>query len=269
MFKVRLISGIILMAITIAVIILGGNVLFGVLLAISLIGLMELYKIVKINTALPGLLGYIAAVVYYFLLYTHHTQHNMILFICLLMLLMFTYVIRFPKYTTEQIAIAFLGFFYVSVMLSYIYQIRDLEDGALIIWLVFIGSWGSDTCAYCVGMLFGKHKVTPLLSPKKSVEGCIGGVVGAALIGLIYALFIKNSFREISNPLTVIPVIAAVASIISQLGDLAASAIKRNHDIKDYGKLIPGHGGILDRFDSIIFTAPMVYYLALIIKYYF
>jgi phosphatidate cytidylyltransferase len=268
MFKVRLISGVILMAITIAVIVLGGNVLFGVLLAISLIGLMELYKIVKINTALPGILGYIAAVVYYFLIYNNHTQHNMFLFITFLMLLMFTYVIGFPKYTTEQIAIAFLGFFYVSVMLSYIYQIRNLEDGALIIWLVFIGSWGSDTCAYCIGMLFGKHKVTPVLSPKKSLEGCIAGVVGAALIGFIYAMCVKNNLREIENPLPVITIIAAVSSIISQLGDLAASAIKRNHDIKDYGKLIPGHGGILDRFDSIIFTAPMVYYLALILKYY-
>jgi phosphatidate cytidylyltransferase len=168
------------MAITIVVIVLGGNVLFGVLLMISLIGMMELYKIVKINKALPGVLGYLTAIAFYFLIYFNQMQHQMLLFIIFLMMLMFTYVIRFPKYSTEQIAIVFLGLFYVSIMLSYIYQIRIQEDGALIIWMVFIGAWGSDTCAYCIGILFGKHKVTPKLSPKKSLEGCIAGVVGAA-----------------------------------------------------------------------------------------
>jgi len=192
----------------------------------------------------------------------------MLLFVAFLTLLMFVYVIRFPKYTIEQIAIAFLALFYVGVMLSYIYQIRNLEDGALIIWLVFIGSWGSDTCAYCIGMLFGKHKVTPKLSPKKSLEGCIAGVVGAALIAFIYATCIKGQLSDLSNPQLILPIIAAASSVISQMGDLAASAIKRNHNIKDYGRLIPGHGGILDRFDSIIVTAPIVYYLALFLKYY-
>lgn len=268
MFKTRLISGIILMAITITVMLLGGNVLFGVLLVVSLIGMMELYKIAGINKELPGILGYITAVTFYFLIYLNKTQHNMLLFIAFLMLLLFTYVIRFPKYTIEQIAIAFFALFYVGVMLSYIYQIRGLEDGALIIWLVFIGSWGSDTCAYCIGMLFGKHKVTPKLSPKKSLEGCIAGVVGAALIAFIYAICIKGQLRELSNPQLILPIIAAASSVLSQMGDLAASAIKRNHNIKDYSNLIPGHGGILDRFDSIIVTAPIVYYLALILKYY-
>jgi len=192
----------------------------------------------------------------------------MLLFVAFLTLLMFVYVIRFPKYTIEQIAIAFLALFYVGVMLSYIYQIRNLEDGALIIWLVFIGSWGSDTCAYCIGMLFGKHKVTPKLSPKKSLEGCIAGVVGAALIAFIYATCIKGQLSDLTNPQLILPIIAAASSVISQMGDLAASAIKRNHNIKDYGRLIPGHGGILDRFDSIIVTAPIVYYLALFLKYY-
>lgn len=268
MFKVRLLSGAVLMAITITVMILGGNVLFGVSLAVSLIGMMELYKIVKIHNKLPGILGYIAAIVFYFLIYLNQTQHNLLLFIIFLMLLMFTYVISFPKYTSEQITMAYFALFYVSVMLSYIYQIRILEDGALIVWLVIIGSWGSDTCAYCIGMLFGKHKITPKLSPKKSLEGCIAGVAGSALIAFIYATVIKSQLKEIENPQLVLTIIGAASSIISQFGDLAASAIKRNHAIKDYGRLIPGHGGILDRFDSIIFTAPIIYYLAVLLKYY-
>jgi phosphatidate cytidylyltransferase len=115
-------------------------------------------------------------------------------------------------------------------------------------------------------MLFGKHKIAPKLSPKKSLEGCIGGVVGAALLGVIYAAITKNRMIGIDNPYILFATIGAASSVISQIGDLAASAIKRNHEIKDYGTLIPGHGGILDRFDSIIFTAPIVYYLAVFLK---
>ena len=266
MFRTRLISGIILLAIAIGVIVLGGDLLFATLLVISLIGTMELSRIVKVNKALPGVLAYLCTVVFYLLLYFELEQFQLMLFIVYLMLLMATYVFAFPKYSTEQIAVPFLGLFYVSIMLSYIYQVRILEDGALIVWLIFIGAWGSDTCAYCVGVLFGKHKIAPVLSPKKSLEGCIGGVVGAAAIGAIYALITKDYITEVSNPILAFAVIGAASSVISQIGDLAASAIKRNHDIKDYGKLIPGHGGILDRFDSIIFTAPIVYYLSVLLR---
>lgn len=262
MFRTRLLSGIILMVIAITVVVLGGNVLFAVILAISMIGLNELYKIVRVNNTLPGVMGYLGAFAYYMLLYFDLSEHQLMLFIIFLMLLMSVYVFGFPKYSTEQIAVAFLGLFYVSIMLSYIYQVRRLEDGAWIVWLIFIGAWGSDTCAYAVGMLFGKHKFAPKLSPKKTIEGCIGGVAGAALIGFLYATAIHSQITNMMNPQLVFAVIGAASSIISQIGDLAASAIKRNHNIKDYGTLIPGHGGILDRFDSIIFTAPIVYYLA-------
>jgi len=262
MFRTRLVSGVVLLAIAITLVVLGREFLFGALLIISLIGMMELYRIVKVNKAFPGILGYAAAIAFYFLLYFKLEQFQLMLFIFFLMLLMFAYVFSFPKYQTEQIAVIFLGLFYVSIMLSYIYQVRMLEDGALIVWLIFIGAWGSDTCAYMVGILIGKHKIAPKLSPKKSLEGCIGGVVGAAMIGAIYAAIVQKYLSDIVNPILVFAIIGAASSVISQVGDLAASAIKRNHDIKDYGNLIPGHGGVLDRFDSIIFTAPIVYYLA-------
>ena len=135
-------------------------------------------------------------------------------------------------------------------MLSCIYETRSLEGGKYLVWLIFLCSWGCDTCAYCVGMLFGKHKMAPVLSPKKSIEGAVGGVLGAALLGAIYAAA-TGAYNP--NP--------AHTPLISMVGDLAASAIKRNFEIKDYGKLIPGHGGILDRFDSVIFTAPIIFYL--------
>ncbi|MBP1755457.1 MAG: putative rane protein [Firmicutes bacterium] len=262
MFRTRLISGIILLAITIAVVVLGGNVLFGVLLVLSMIGLYELYKIVNVHRSFPGILGYAAGLIFYTLIYQGLAGYQMMLFIFFLMLLMFAYVFGFPKYSTEQITVVFFGLFYVSIMLSYIYQVRILEDGAWLVWLIFIGAWGSDTCAYAVGMLIGKHKFAPKLSPKKTLEGCVGGVVGAALIGFLYATLTRNQITGIQNPQLIFAIIGAASSIISQIGDLAASAIKRNHNIKDYGNLIPGHGGILDRFDSIIFTAPIVFYLA-------
>ena len=132
-----------------------------------------------------------------------------------------------------------------------------LGDGAVAVWLIFLSSWGCDTCAYCVGMLLGKHKMAPKLSPKKSVEGGIGGIVGAALLGAIFALAANKITGAGVNP-GQYAIICGVGGMISQIGDLAASAIKRNHNIKDYGKLIPGHGGILDRFDSVIFTAPII-----------
>lgn len=264
MFRTRLISGIILLAITIAVVVLGGDILFAVLFLISFIGMTELYRIVKIDRAFPGILGYMAGITFYLLLYFDLGQYQMILFISYLILLMFAYVFGFPRFTTEQISVAFFGLFYVGIMLSYIYQVRMLEDGGLIVWLIFIGAWGSDTCAYLVGILIGKHKVAPKLSPKKSIEGCIGGVVGAALIGVVYATLIQSRMTETASLQLVFALIGAASSVLSQIGDLAASAIKRNHDIKDYGTLIPGHGGVLDRFDSIIFTAPVVYYLAVL-----
>lgn len=262
MFKTRLISGIILMAIAITVVVLGNNILFGTVLVVSLIGMSELYRILKIEKDVLGIMGYVAALIYYSLIYFEQDKYLTLFFISFLLLLMMTYVILYPRYRIEQVMVAFFGLFYVAVMLSYLYRVRILEDGAVLIWLIFIGSWGSDTCAYCVGMLLGKHKVFPKLSPKKSLEGCIGGIVGAGLIGFIYALAVGSKITEIDNPRLIFTIIGAASSVISQIGDLAASAIKRNYNIKDYGKLIPGHGGILDRFDSMIFTAPIVYYLA-------
>ena len=262
MFKTRLISGIMLLAIAITFITLGENVLFGAVLVISLVGMTELYKIVKVERSLLGIIGYLVAIGYNILIYFSLDDYLQLLFIGFLLILMVVYVIAYPLYRIEQVMTVFFGLFYVAIMLSYIYRVAALEDGAILVWLIFIGAWGSDTCAYAVGILLGKHKMAPRLSPKKSVEGCVGGVIGAALIGYIYALILGDKIVGLINPRVLFAIIGASSSVISQIGDLAASAIKRNYNIKDYGKLIPGHGGILDRFDSIIFTAPIVYYLA-------
>ncbi|MCD8105918.1 MAG: phosphatidate cytidylyltransferase [Lachnospiraceae bacterium] len=267
MFRTRLISGIVLVVIALVVIIAGGPVLAATLLVISLIGMNELYRALKIEGGRGisplALSGYLGCVFYYLLVFLDVHAYTMTVLLAVLILLMAVYVFSFPRYRSEQVTGAFFGFVYVAVMLSCIYELRAMTDGAFLVWLIFLASWGSDTCAYCVGVLIGKHRMTPRLSPKKSVEGAIGGVVGAALLGMIYACAISGqiSVGGIRGVL-LIAVICAVGALISMVGDLAASAIKRNHDIKDYGTLIPGHGGILDRFDSVIFVAPVIYYLA-------
>ncbi len=264
MFKTRLLSGILLVIIALVTIIAGGDVLFATILAISLIGMTEIYKVLDIHKKLLGAVGYVAAVAYFALLRFGFTQWTVMLAIAFLIALMAVYVFTYPKYRSEHITLAFFGLFYVAFMLSYVYQIRMLEQGAFLVWLVFFCSWGCDTSAYCVGVTLGKHKLAPVLSPKKSVEGAVGGVVGAALLGMLYAVLI-NKFAGAQANVLLYAAICAVGAVISQIGDLAASAIKRNHDIKDYGKLIPGHGGILDRFDSVIITAPIIYYMAVIL----
>ena len=239
MFKTRLISGIVLVIIALATIISGSWILFFTLLAVSLIGMRELYKVMKVSdehVTVLELVGYLGAVLYYIAMKADFGNYGTMAIIISMILILFVYVFGYPKYHAEQVMAAFFGVVYVAVMLSFIYLTRSLPDGKFLVWLIFLCSWGCDTCAYCVGMLIGKHKMAPVLSPKKSIEGAVGGVAGAALLGVIYAAATQ--------------------------GKMAESAIKRNQNIKDYGKLIPGHGGILDRFDSVIITAPVIYYLA-------
>ena len=258
MFRARLISGIILVVLALAVIITGGPVLASVLAVISVIGMNELYRAVNVedgNVSPLALVGYLGCIVYYILVFFNLTAYTMTVLIAFMILFMAVYVFTYPRYHINQVTAGFFGIVYVAVMLSCIYQLRVMEDGKQLVWLIFLASWGCDTCAYCVGMLIGKHKMSPKLSPKKSVEGAVGGVAGAALLGAVYAY-------AVSGDMLVFAVICAVGGLISMVGDLAASAIKRNYEIKDYGKLIPGHGGILDRFDSVIFIAPVIYYLA-------
>ena len=270
MFKTRLLSGILLVIIALITLITGGDVLFFTVMAISLVGMGELYKVFQIDKKPLGTCGYLFAIGYYVLLYMKPMLSGealnwfMMLFLGYIICLMAIMVFAYPNYKPEQVLAALFGLFYVAVMLSYIYQIRILQGGVFTVWLAFVCSWGCDTCAYCVGVLFGKHKMAPVLSPKKSVEGGIGGVAGAALIGVLYALAI-NHWGAAGVSVAEFAIIGAVGGAISQIGDLAASAIKRQYAIKDYGKLIPGHGGILDRFDSVIFTAPIIYYLAILL----
>ena len=259
MFKTRLISGIVLVAAAVATIHAGGAVLAGTLMALSVIGLGELYRAFGYSTKdLLSVAGFTASALWYVLIYFPTRPFHMLYLIGTLAVMMSIYVLTYPRYDADRVAASVFGILYVPVMLSCIFLTRMLEHGKVTVWLIFLSAWGADTCAYCVGMLIGKHKMAPVLSPKKSVEGAVGGVVGATLLGALYAVIFHERVPEYA-------LICFFGSLLSMIGDLAASAIERNKGIKDYGTLIPGHGGVLDRFDSILFTAPVIYFLSFVL----
>ncbi|MCR5222978.1 MAG: phosphatidate cytidylyltransferase [Lachnospiraceae bacterium] len=262
---VRIISGTFLLIAAIFFLLFGGLPLLLILLFCSEVGLFEFYRATKV---LPegkifsplSVTGYLLTGVFYvFLFWKNDTEHMLFIAVSLIVITMMIYVFTFPKYHADQIAYCIFGFLYVPLMLSFVYRVRALEHGIFTVWLIFLASWVCDTCAYLTGMAIGKHKLAPVLSPKKSIEGAIGGILGSVLAGFLYSYFVLE--KQMPGTLIGILIVCAVGAVVSQTGDLAASAIKRNHEIKDYGHLIPGHGGILDRFDSVIFTAPMIYFL--------
>ena len=267
-FFERLISGIILVIIALVTIIAGGDVLLITVGIVSLVGLFEINRVFGIENSAPGIAGYVVTIAYYCLIRSGKDGYIFPLLVLFVMILMAIYVFQFPKLKTECVAEAVFGVIYVVAMMSFVYFVRMGVSGAYNVWLIFLCSWGSDTCAYVFGVAFGKHKMSPVLSPKKTVEGAIGGIMGAALLGFIYAFVLRDKIDAAINPTIAYPIICGAGSLIAMTGDLAASAIKRNHEIKDYGKLIPGHGGIMDRFDSVIFVAPVIWGLLKVMRHF-
>ena len=260
---IRVRSGAILTLIAFATIIPGGIPLLLINALISFIGIFELLRIANAHKTALAAVSYATVAAMYTMVYLDRKDLLIPLIMICLIVLFACMVIFYPKYSANQVFMAFTSLIYVGLGLSYLYQTRmQAPNGSFIVWLIFICAWISDSGAYLTGIAIGKHKAFPKLSPKKSVEGCIGGIASSILIGLVYKLILDLGFeiRLISYPGLI--VICGVGAVISQAGDLAASAIKRNFEIKDYGHLIPGHGGIMDRFDSMIFVAPLVYYLA-------
>lgn len=274
----RIAGGFAVAVLAIAALLAGGICLAAILLLISCIAYRELCRAtgVSAESRVPGLLeyaGYVGIILYYLLIWQHGSGlgpiagESMALFLFMLligelMLMMAVYVLTFPRYRSEQVTAAFFCMIYGPVMLSFIYLTESLQYGAYIVWMIFISSWVCDTCAYFTGVTWGKHRMAPVLSPKKSVEGAIGGVAGSALAGIAFSFFLVEKVIPDQSVTWAFAVIGGIGAVISQIGDLAASAIKRNHEIKDYGTCIPGHGGIMDRFDSVIFTAPVIYFMA-------
>lgn len=259
--KQRVISGAILAAVLIPVLLLGGYITSVSLAIVSLIGIFELLRVFKLEKSLPAIVSYIACILYYLNLAILDGVYSYIIIIGLFIALLICVVLKYPGIKTGEIALAYFSFIYAGILLSFVYNIRILNEGIYLVWMIFIASWICDTCAYFSGVFLGKHKAFPVLSPKKTWEGCAGGIIGSVLVSLIYAVIFNDNISVFNNIYIALPVITVVSAVISMFGDLAASAIKREYGIKDYSNLIPGHGGIMDRFDSVIFVAPVVYFM--------
>lgn len=273
MFKTRVISGAVLIALIAIMNFTGGPVMGCILFLIAVQGLFEFYRAVGVykegdgeKHCIPEIIGYIGTAVYFLAAVIIHSNSllKLLLILCVVFMAMLAaYVFTFPKYEGTLVMKAFFGFVYVPVMLCFIYLTRSMPCGEYLVWLIYISSWICDTCAYITGTKLGKRKLAPVLSPHKSVEGAVGGIVGTVIISVIFSFpFMKAYDLKSAGNLLVFILLGIVGGVVSQIGDLTASAFKRNHDVKDYGVIIPGHGGVLDRFDSVIFTAPMIYFVA-------
>ena len=265
--RTRIISGIVGLPILIALVIAGGAALKVAVLLASVIAVREFYHAFSGGEDRPiHVIGYAFALFYMTDIERIVFVPNYFnVFVSLFMLIILVYtVISYSDTSVYEAFVTFFGFFYACFLISHIYLIREYKYGIYFVWLAFICAWGCDTGAYFSGMLFGKHKLAPKLSPKKTVEGAIGGALTSVVLGFIYGLSIDKAFPiEGVNSLVLCVVTSGAGAVLSQIGDLAASSIKRYTSIKDYGSLIPGHGGILDRFDSVLLTAPAVYYILL------
>jgi len=265
--KTRIISALLGIPLAIFLIFYGSWPLVLTVLFCCLIGQKEFFYAFKSIAKPLSIIGYGATIIYIFFVLPRETY--LLLFLtALILILLVSLVFLYPKRSMIDLGITFFGFFYVTFLFSHILLLRNMSDGIFLVWLIFISAWGSDTGAYFIGVGFGKHKLCPNLSPNKTIEGAIGGLLGGSLLCYLYGWIVQPYMTTvgegISFPLLCL-ILGLCGAALSQLGDLSASATKRFTKIKDYGDLIPGHGGILDRFDSILFTAPFVYYA---IKYF-
>lgn len=263
----RILSGIIGFPIVALILIFGNIYVIDVFFSIvALITIHEYLNSFKEKYKPVKWIGYLSCTLIAFL---HIIPNNYLLYVvalstsAIIAILFIKVVLSSMKTSIIDIMITFFGICYIVFFLSFIALLHGIENGKYLIWFILIAAWGTDTCAYFVGSRFGKHKFTKI-SPKKSIEGCIGGTIGAILITIIYT-FAINKLAGLEISYIYISLIGFILSILSQIGDLSASSIKRAMEIKDFGNLIPGHGGMLDRIDSIIFIAPFAYFLLTLI----
>ncbi|WP_034843810.1 phosphatidate cytidylyltransferase [Thermoclostridium stercorarium] len=179
-----------------------------------------------------------------------------IVIVCLLLQLVF----RHRRFNLKDVAVTLLGIAYIPFLISFIFLVRLMENGYELSWLVIIATFSTDIFAYFTGKFFGKRKLVPDISPNKTVAGGIGGIAGSIVCTTLFGILYMNTFSALIIEIYHYMILGVLCGIIAQLGDWAASAIKRNVGIKDFGHIMPGHGGLLDRIDSLLFVAPAVYF---------
>jgi phosphatidate cytidylyltransferase len=241
---------------------LGGEYLKYLVMALSLLGMYEFYKVSRKKHYKPiGIIGYILCIIYYLNMSNDFSaSFNIYILIAIIFLLLCIPVI-YTNYNFIDVSLTIFGFLYVAVFFSFIVFINNKLYGEYLVWIIFICSWVCDTAAYYSGRFLGKggkHKLCPKVSPKKTIEGSIGGLLGSAIGCTVYGYVISK--HGVSVQLYHYFIIGILCGIFGQFGDLVASSIKRFVGAKDFSNLIPGHGGVLDRFDSILFVSVVVFY---------
>lgn len=262
----RIMTSVVGIPLVIAIIAIGNPLLRYVIMGVSLIALYEFYNVTHKQNKPMVYIGYGAIILQYVFL-EWVTDYYFIFMALITMASLIVLVVRYPKYSIIDVGLTLFPILYVGLMFSFMVLLRDVQEGSFWIWLIAISAWGSDTFAYFTGKTIGKHKLAPVLSPKKTIEGSIGGIVGAGLLAYIYTLIYTHyAAFAVREKIAWVIVAAVLGAIISQFGDLAASAVKRFYNQKDYGYILPGHGGILDRFDSFLFVTPIIYIVVIMVQ---
>lgn len=259
----RVISGLTLFPLVVIILVFGNKYIIDIAIAIvAAMSLHEYFNAFKEKANPVIWIGYLASALIA-LIHIIPVEHAITIVSVLLptaiAVLFLQVILTNMKTNVKDIAITFFGICYIPLFLMFVSLIYGNENGKLLVWYIFMCAWGTDIFAYMTGKLIGKHKFS-LISPNKSIEGCLGGIIGAIVLSLL-CTFIFNNFFDMHFSYISTIIISIILSIIGQIGDFAASSIKRHVGIKDFSNLIPGHGGMLDRIDSVIFIAPYAYML--------
>jgi len=259
--KARWISGIIIAIVVVLTAAAGGVLLQIFCLGLSVLALREYLKALDLEKSPLVPVIYAVDVIFFIVLTPLHFKA---IGLCVFIAFLFAAIIlilRYPQVPFKDLAELVFAFVYISAGLGYLMLARKLSGGVWILLLIYGCSLLGDVFGYIVGKKYGKHHMTPLLSPNKTYEGLAGEVIGVTVVALIYGLLFQSKMTDYQMPVLLCLISGFAGSLISVVGDLLASAVKRQYGIKDFGNLIPGHGGILDRIDSVLLTAPFVTYL--------
>ncbi len=261
--KTRLISAVVLIAILLVIVFFTPDWAFSlVVCALTFLIMSELTKVLRLETK-PCIVitNYIFAAAYMVLGFLNLEIANTLLYLITMlfvMALMIIAILNHEKVKFSDVCSSIFLVFYSVVFLMHLTFIRKLDSGIALLFMPIIGAYITDTGAYFTGMLMGKHKLIPAISPNKTVEGAVGGVIWTIVAFIIYGVIMTSMGHTVNYLL--LTVLAILCAVIAQFGDLSASVIKRNFSVKDFGHVIPGHGGFVDRVDSLMFVAPVVYY---------
>lgn len=260
--KTRVLSGLIMLPLLL-ILYFGGYVLFAACLLIGIMGVREFYNgFEKMDVKPSFAVAVVMAVALYALNLADVRFEWYMLWFFAAVLVSMLYLFNIEHRKLEDAMATITGIFYVVFFSFHVTLVDQTDPYSNMVWLIVLTAFGTDVMAYFTGYLLGKHKLCPKISPKKTIEGSVGGIVGSIVLSGLFGYFFMP--QVIVHCL----IIGLLGGIVSQFGDLTASIFKRKMGIKDYGNLIPGHGGILDRFDSVLFTGPMVYYyIVLVIGY--